>query len=138
MIAYRFAFLFVALAACAPGAEDSIEALEQAESLPLQIAFEGLCQARAVAEAGDVEGASAVFQSRAHAELHSLADRLSATDREAAARLLEAKQRVEAAFASPTTSGPAAAGLIAALEAEVQHAAEVLGQVQPVCGGVAP
>ena len=135
MIARPLVTALLALAACAPGADQAIDALDEAEALSLEIAFQGLCQARSVAEAGDVQGASAVFQSRAHAELHTLADRLSGTDREAAARLLEAKQRVEAALAGPATTGPAAAGLISALEAEVQSAAESLGQDPPACGG---
>ena len=131
--------LCLALAACASGAEESVDALEEAESLPVQIVFEGLCESRAIAEAGDVQGASDVFQTRAHAELHTLADRLSATDREAAAGLLEAKQRLEAAFASPeTASPPAVVSLISALETEVGNAAETLGQERPVCGGLAP
>ena len=130
-----FAVLLVALAACASGAEEPLDALEEAEALPLQIAFQGLCQSRAAAEAGDVPGASGVFQSRAHAELHTLADRLSATDRDAAARLLEAKQRLEAAFADPAASPPAVAGLISALEAEVASSAATLGLQRPVCKG---
>lgn len=139
MIARPFIPLLLALVACAAGAEQSIDALEEAESLPIQIAFQGLCESRAVAEAGDVQGASDVFQARAHAELHALADRLSSTDREAAARLLEAKQRVEAAFADPATaSPPAVAGVISALELEVQNAAESLGLPRPACGGIAP
>ena len=139
MIARPLIAALLTLAACASGAGSSIDALEEAESLPLQIAFQGLCESRAVAEAGDVQGASDVFQSRAHAELHSLADRLAATDREAAARLLEAKQRLEAAFANvAAASPPAVAGLISTLELEVQHAAEVLGQDPPACDGVAP
>lgn len=139
MIARTRIALLLALVACAPGAEGSIDALQEAESLPVQLVFQGLCDSRAIAEAGDVQGASDVFQGRAHAELHSLADRLSSTDREAAARLLEAKQRLEAAFASPAAVSPAAvAGLISALEAEVADAAEALGQDRPVCGEVAP
>lgn len=132
----RLPILLLALAACAPGAEETIDALEEAESLPLQIAYQGLCESRAAAEAGDVLGASAAFQSRAHAELHSLADRVSATDREAAARLLEAKQRLEAAFADPeAASPPAVAGLISALELEVGNSAETLGLQRPTCEG---
>jgi hypothetical protein len=131
-----FAILLLALAACASGAEEPLVALEEAEALPLQIAFQGLCQSRAAAEAGDVLGASGVFQSRAHAELHTLADRLSATDRDAAARLLEAKQRLEAAFEDPAAaSPPVVAGLISAVEAEVANGAEALGLQRPTCEG---
>lgn len=114
-----------------------MDALDEAEALPVSIAFQGLCDSRALAEAGDVSGASANFQSRAHAELHAIADRLASADREAAASLLEAKQRVEAAFAAPEASSPeAVAGLISALEREVGDAAEVLGMERPACGAV--
>ena len=128
--------LLLLLVGCATGAEEPIAVLEEAEALPVQIAFQGLCEARTAAEAGDVPGASTIFQSRTHSELHSLADRLSTTDRDAAARLLEAKQRVEDAFADPTTASPTAvAGLISSLKGEVASAAEPLGQERPVCGG---
>ncbi len=130
----RVALLFL-LVGCGPEAEQSIDVLDEAKALPVQVAFQGLCEARAAAEAGDVLGASTIFQSRTHGELHSLGDRLSTTDREAAARLLEAKQRVEAAFADPAASPTAVAGLISSLEAEVASAAEALGQERPACGG---
>ena len=116
------------------GAANTVEPINEAESLPIQIALQGLCDARTIAEAGDVQGASDIFQSRAHAELHTLADRLAASDREAAGRLLEAKQRVEAAFASAATASPGAvAADLSALEGEVAAAAESLGLDRPAC-----
>ena len=127
----------VMLVSCGGDPAGTVEPIEEAESLPLQIAFQGLCDARTLAEAGDIQAASDTFQSRAHAELHSLADRLAASDRDAAARLLEAKQRVEAAFASPESAAPpVVAAQLSTLEAEVASAAHVLGQERPVCGGV--
>ena len=130
----------IALVSCAgDDAEETVEPINEAESLPIQIAFQGLCDARTLAQAGDVEAASDTFESRAHAELHSLADRVAATDRDAAADLLEAKQRVEAAFGSSDTADPraVAAGLLT-VQDQVGNAAEALGLDRPVCGGVAP
>jgi hypothetical protein len=129
----------LALSACASAEPaQTTEPIGQAEALPLQIAFQGLCNAATLAEAGDVQSANDMFQDQAHQYLHELADRLSKIDREAAARLLEGKERVEAAFASPTASPPQVSQLLGALEGEVGNAAEVLGMDRPVCGGVAP
>lgn len=58
-------------------------------------AHRGVCEA-AEAAAGDVEAAEAIFFDRAHDSLHELAATLDDTDRVSAARLLEAKQDVEA------------------------------------------
>jgi hypothetical protein len=126
-----------ALVSCGGGgAADTVEPIQDADSLWIRIAYQGLCDARTLAEAGDVQSAADTFESRAHAELHTLADRLSASDRDAAARLLEAKQQVEAVLSDPVTAAPetVAAGLLA-LEAEVANAAETLGLDRPTCGG---
>ena len=53
----------------------------------------GLC---AIVEAVDVGSASAEFQDRSHQTLHVIAAAADVADRDAAATLLEAKQRVEA------------------------------------------
>lgn len=129
----------ISLASCGGGgAADTVEPINEAKSLPIQIAYQGLCDARTLAEGGDVQSAADTFESRAHAELHTLADRVAATDRDVAARLLEAKQRVEAAFAVPTTSPDAIVPLLSSLETEVANAAEALGLDRPVCGSAAP
>lgn len=129
----------VAMTACAPTASEAPpEALEEAEALPLQIAFQGLCDARTLAASGDVLGASDLFQDRSHAYLHEFADRVSASDRDAAARLLEAKQAVEAQLAIPdVANAQAVAGSISALETALGDAAESAGFARPVCGGAA-
>jgi len=57
----------------------------------------GLCQARAEA-ASDPKAARATFFDRSHQGLHAIARELEGVDRAAAARLLEAKQAVEADF----------------------------------------
>ena len=54
-----------------------------------------LCDAQDAAAAGDFESARTIFLDDVHVRLHGLADRLS-DDRAVAARLLEAKQAVEA------------------------------------------
>lgn len=56
-----------------------------------------LCEARDAAAAQDVATARTIFLDDVHAGLHDLAERLS-DDRAVAARLLEAKQAVEAAL----------------------------------------
>lgn len=130
--------LALTLCACASGAEPATDAAEEASSLPVSIAHQGVCDARTMAQAGNVEGAALTFESRAHAELHALADRLSATDRAAAAGLLQAKQRVEAALVDPASASPeAVVTVLAALEGEIATAAEALGLERPVCAGAA-
>lgn len=58
----------------------------------------GLCDAVRAADASDPGRASAVFHDSAHEPLHELARQLEESDRAQAARLLEAKQKVEAAI----------------------------------------
>lgn len=66
-----------------------------AEAVRFEDAQSGVCEAAAAA-ASDVEAAEAIFFDRAHDSLHELAAALGDTDRVSAARLLEAKQDVEA------------------------------------------
>jgi hypothetical protein len=54
-----------------------------------------LCKAKAEADAGDLASAKRTFDD-VHAGIHELATATEEVDRAAAARLLEAKQRVEA------------------------------------------
>ncbi len=62
-----------------------------AEAVRFQRAHRGVCEA-----AADVERAEAIFFDRAHDALHELAAALAETDRASAARLLTAKEAVEA------------------------------------------
>lgn len=64
-------------------------------------ARDGVCEAEARARAGDAPGARSVFLGRAHQPLHQLAAATQIRDRAAAARLLEAKARVEASIDPP-------------------------------------
>jgi hypothetical protein len=95
----------------------------------LGTALEGLCEARRLAERGLVGDAETAFQDRAHAYLHELARETSDTDREAAARLLEAKQLVEQAFAER-----AEPGMLARLLDDLRdRTAEAAGFAAPGC-----
>lgn len=119
------------------GAANTVEPVKEAELLSIQIAHQGLCDARTLAEAGDMQGAADTFESRVHAELHTLADRLSESDRDAAARLLEAKQIVEGMLANlDAAAASVVADQLATLEAEVANAAGLLGLDRPTCGAV--
>jgi len=67
-------------------------------------ARDALCQSADAARQGDARRARAVFFDHAHDPLHELAAAAQERDRGAAARLLEAKQRVETGLedAGPT------------------------------------
>jgi hypothetical protein len=78
------------LVSCAPASSDDATA----SAAPLTDAAAALCTAKRQA-AMDPRAARRVFYDRAHDHLHDLARQTQATDRSAAARLLEAKQRVE-------------------------------------------
>lgn len=128
--------LLPALYACGPEVEGPTAALDEAEALPLQLAYQGLCDARTIAEAGDMWGASDIFNSRSHAYLHEVAAKIQAVDREVAARLLEAKQAVEAQLATPDSANPQlVVSSLSTLEAALGDSAEGLGLTRPVCGG---
>ena len=59
--------------------------------------YADVCASAAAAKAGDRDAAERKFVDDAHGPLHQLAAAAEARDRASAARLLEAKQRVEAA-----------------------------------------
>jgi hypothetical protein len=102
---------------------------------PLDEAVDGLCRATGLARGGDVEAASEVFQDRSHEYLHVLADDLMDQDRAAAARLLEAKQRVEAVFADPGSADPVqTADLLGDLQSALAEAATAAGLDPSGCG----
>lgn len=83
-----------------------------------------LCDSETALAESDVARAGALFADRAHQPLHELAAEVGIDDRSAAARLLEAKQVVEAGFGTP--SGPEIGG-VARLRATVQTAVDSLG-----------
>lgn len=88
----------LAVAACGNGGSASTASSTTSSSLPapgLVAAVEGLCAARAEADA-DVYSVSGTFYDRSHEALHTIARALEPVDRPLAARLLEAKEAVEA------------------------------------------
>ena len=96
----------------------------------------GLCDAMKAASGGDVDRAAALFEDEAHGYLHELAERVEARDRAAAAELLEAKQRAEAALARPW--GPEeVAQALEDLGEELADAAGILGMQRPRCEAAA-
>ncbi len=91
-------------------------------------AYAGLCAARSAAAAGEAAGAREVFFDRAHQPLHELASGAAAYDRAVAARLLEAKEAVEAGLIQLRPS------LVADLDhllSATASAAEAVGQALP-------
>jgi hypothetical protein len=123
--------LFVALSVAACTDEAGGDA-DGAEVDRLQAASQGLCDAQVEASRGRVRDAREIFDAETHAYLHELAARLQETDRAVAAQLLEAKQRVEAAFRSardPTGLDE----LLVSLQRELGDAADAAGLPAPLC-----
>ncbi|MGH9193532.1 MAG: hypothetical protein ACRDZ0_13795 [Acidimicrobiales bacterium] len=109
------------------GSGGSDEANDGEVTSPAARTHAGLCIALALADDDDVSGARAAFYDRSHDGLHELAAAATDVEPAAAARLLEAKQRVEALLdGSPTRAdlSPALAGLADA----TARAAEVVGE----------
>ena len=97
-------------------------------------ASQGLCDAQAHASRSDVARAAAVFNAEVHAFLHELAADLQETDRAAAADLLEAKQRVEAALVAPArANAKEVVTLLVDLERALAAAAEAAGLGGTTC-----
>jgi hypothetical protein len=90
-----------------------------------------LCEARnrAVHDAAEAE---AIFLDRAHDGLHHLAREVAEVDRSAAARLLEAKQAVEADIERPS-SGAGLEEHLEALIASTRRALELSTGSAPSC-----
>lgn len=88
--AARLILAALVMVGCAPANSGDTAA----SAAPVADAAAALCTARRQAPA-DPLAARRVFYERAHDHLHDLARQVQRTDRPAAARLLEAKQRVE-------------------------------------------
>lgn len=82
----------IGLAACGGGRTTTTPTIPASHRLLLA----ALCDATAAARRGDAAKARMTFFDRAHQPIHELASATAAVDRAASARLLEAKQRVEA------------------------------------------
>jgi hypothetical protein len=89
-----------------------------------------LCEVRDQA-LHDADMAKEIFLDRAHDWLHDLAREVAGIDRSAAARLLEAKQAVEADLERPSSS--ALAKDLKALVASTRRALEVTNGSAPSC-----
>lgn len=93
------------------------------------VSYAGLCAALAAAEAEDVDGAARVFD---HGPLHELAAKATEIDRATAARLLEAKQQVEAATTDDSTTPETLAADLTTLAEATRQAQRTVGD--PVLG----
>lgn len=92
--------LVVAVAACGGGDGDrSTPTVAGVPAAGMEDAVLGLCLTRDTA-ATDVQSARTSFYDRSHEPLHALAGALEPIDRPLVARLLEAKEAVEAGLAS--------------------------------------
>ncbi|MGH2683509.1 MAG: hypothetical protein ACRDIX_09790 [Actinomycetota bacterium] len=101
----------------------------------LTVALGALCRAADFARGGDLFEARRTFQDQAHAFLHELAARGETRARPAVARLLEAKQRVEAALGAGGNGAPAEVGvLLESLEVATRELAGALDTPAPRCG----
>lgn len=86
--------------------------------------YADVCAAASAADAGDREAAERHFVDEAHAPLHDLAAAAGTRDRGAAGRLLEAKQRVEAAVEAGVTPNLELTGLVSTTRRAVEVADE--------------
>lgn len=93
------------------------------------VGYAGICEAMTRAKDGDLERAALVFD---HGPLHELAAELLETDRSVAARLLEAKQRVEATLLSRFGASGDALAALEALATATRDAQRAAGE--PVLG----
>jgi hypothetical protein len=99
----------------------------------LDRAADAICAATDAARRGDLGEAERVFEDRAHASLHDLAERAARRDRAAAGQLLQAKQRVEAAFAAEADPEELA-DLLIALRSKMVEAGRSIGtRLAPEC-----
>ena len=92
-------------------------------------AVEGLCSVR---DAADAPAAKATFYDRTHQELHVIAAATEERDRQAAASLLEAMQRVEAELEHPPLPGGFSDDVETLVEA-TRGALESIGLDAPAC-----
>jgi hypothetical protein len=115
-------------------AEPSRGSATSAPPPDLSAALAGLCRAEDLARAGDLRNARATFEDQAHAYLHELAADAESRARAAVGRLLEAKNRVEAALRGEADQAPAEVGArLATLEAVTREVAAALGTPAPRC-----
>lgn len=101
---------------------------------PAARAYSGVCTAASLARGGDREGARRAFFNESHEPLHELATAAAERDRGAAARLLEAKERVESDLTGASRS---LADDLDSLAATTAAAMTASGETAPAsCGRV--
>ena len=133
-----FAVVLSLGATACSGDDDSVGAADGSTTEPTvsttattlaDTSFAGLCAALAAAEAGDLDGAAQVFD---HGPLHELAAKATEIDRAVAARLLEAKEQVEAATTDDSTTSASLTSDLTALAEATRQAQRTVGD--PVLG----
>lgn len=103
---------------------------------PYGSASEALCQALQAAQEGDGDLARQAFYDTAHRPLHDLAAEATDIDRTLAARLLEAKESVESALATPgTVPSDLFVTLVAAADAALTATGHAPVPCEPAGGG---
>ena len=123
VVAGSLAVLAVALVLGWPGRAERDEVTGAAPPAdPYAPVLPALCRSSAAAGSGDVSGAMRIFGDTVHGRLHDLAQETAASDRAAAARLLQVKQAVEHDF-ERTPSDPATLGSNLARLTEATRAA---------------
>lgn len=122
----------VALVLALPACGDSAGPEPQSREVAWAAAYQGLCEATATAQTGDIAAANGIFLAKSHVALHDLASAGSEGERAAAARLLEAKADVEESLALSSLSS---ADALAELQ---RRTAELISAVatgpSPDCG----
>ena len=110
------------------GFDHETAATEPAASARSSEARDSLCEAAASVRRGDPAGARSIFFGRTHDRLHQLAADTGERSRAAAARLLEAKAKVEAGFDPPAAS----------LAEDLEVVAVATGQAMAAAGAFDP
>jgi hypothetical protein len=126
---------FLALAVLAPACTDGSSEASQAEIDEYRRAIDGLCQTAATLRQEGPSAAIDVFVDQTHGYLHELIDKVEPLDRDAAAELLETKQRAEIGLRDPSFYGKKeVAKRFTDLHNAVAWAGSVVGLPKVGCG----
>lgn len=113
----------IALTAATFGCSSPAPAEQEADEVVAAV-----CDAGTAAAQGEADGARRIFVNTVHDRIHELAAETGRVDRGTEARLLEAKQRVEAVLDDP---GPDFADRLERLAVAAADAAAVVGDERP-------
>ena len=125
--------LLAAFALNSCGAGDAEPAPSSSRETAWNAPYQGLCQAKAAADGGEVAVAHGIFMAQSHGALHDLAEAGSDGQRATVARLLEAKADVEESLA--LTSLEAADALDELQRRTAELIAAMTESGQPECTG---